>query len=169
MQRVFQWLGAAGISLVEFAACLLMIALLASVTLGVVFRTAGQPLVWSDEMAQYLLVWTGFAGWIIAGRRGSHIRITVFIDRLPRAARFALEGAIQLAMIGFALALLWYSPAIIRRNLDIEWVSLPLSAAILYIPVPIAAFALLLEALGALAALARGRLPRGAESGGQAL
>ncbi|HRE20957.1 MAG TPA: TRAP transporter small permease [Rhabdaerophilum sp.] len=169
MPRVLHRLGAAGISLVEIAACLLMIALLASVTLGVVFRTIGQPLVWSDEMAQYLLVWTGFAGWIIAGRRGSHIRITVFIDRLPRGARLALEGVIQLAMIVLALALLWYSPAIIRRNLDIEWVSLPLSAAILYFPVPVAAFALVLESLGDLVALAKGRLPRGAETGGQVL
>lgn len=169
MPRVLQRLGAAGISLVEFAACLLMIALLASVTLGVVFRIIGQPLVWSDEMAQYLLVWTGFAGWIIAGRRGSHIRITVFIDRLPRGARLALEAVIQLAMIVFALALLWYSPSIIRRNLDIEWVSLPLSAAILYFPVPIAAFALMLESLSDLVALTKGRLSRGAETGGQVL
>lgn len=169
MPRVLQRLGAAGISLVEFSACLLMIALLASVTLGVVFRIIGQPLVWSDEMAQYLLVWTGFAGWIIAGRRGSHIRITVFIDRLPRGARLALEAVIQLAMIVFALALLWYSPSIIRRNLDIEWVSLPLSAAILYFPVPIAAFALMLESLSDLVALKKGRLSRGAETGGQVL
>ena len=169
MQRVLQRLGAAGMSFVDFAACLLMIALLASVTLGVVFRTIGQPLAWTDEMAQYLLVWTGFAGWIIAGRRGSHIRITVFIERLPRGARLALEAMIQIAMIVFALALLWYSPAIISRNLDIEWVSLPLSAAILYFPVPVAAFALALEAASDLVTLTKGRLPRGAETGGQAL
>ena len=70
--------------LVDGAACLLMLALLASVSLGVLFRALGSPLVWSDEMAQYLLVWTGFAGWMIASRNGNHIRSNVFIDMLPR-------------------------------------------------------------------------------------
>jgi TRAP-type transport system small permease protein len=155
--------------LVDASACLLMLALLASVALGVVFRAAGNPLAWTDEMAQYLLVWTGFTGWIIAGRKGGHIRITVFIERLPRAARLVAEAVIQLGLIVLAVAMLWYSPSIITRNLDIEWVSLPLSAALLYIPVPIAAFALLAQAGADLAGVVRGRLPLGAETGGQVL
>lgn len=162
-------IGRAGFTLVEGAACLLMLALLASVSAGVLFRTIGQPLVWTDEMAQYLLVWTGFTGWIIAGRRGSHIRITVFVAHLPWPARLAAEALIQLSLIAFALAMLWYSPAIITRNLDIEWVSLPVSAALLYIPVPVAAVALVLQAGSDLANLARGRLPLGAEAGGKLL
>jgi TRAP-type C4-dicarboxylate transport system permease small subunit len=148
-----------GPRLVDGAACLLMLALLSSVTLGVLFRSLGSPLVWSDEMAQYLLVWTGFAGWMIATRNGNHIRINVFIDLLPRAARLGVEVAIQLAMLAFAGALLWYSPSVIQRNLDIEWVSLPVSAALLYIPVPIAAFALAMQAVHDLAEAVRGRLP----------
>lgn len=128
------------------AATLLMLALLASVVAGVFFRAIGQPLAFSDELAQYLLVWTGFIGWIIATRNRRHIRITVILDRLPRGARIAMEIAIQLAVGGFAIALLWYCPNLIMRNLDIEWVSLPISAALLYIPVPFAAFALLVQA-----------------------
>ena len=145
--------------LVDGAACLLMLALLASVSLGVLFRALGSPLVWSDEMAQYLLVWTGFAGWMIATRNGNHIRINVFIDMLPRTLRLGVEVVIQLAMLGFAGALLWHSPAVIQRNLDIEWVSLPISAALLYIPVPIAAFALAWQALHDMLDAMRGKLP----------
>lgn len=145
--------------LVDGAACLLMLALLSSVTLGVLFRALGSPLVWSDEMAQYLLVWTGFAGWMIAARNGNHIRINVFIDMLPRPARLGIEIVIQLAMLAFAGALLWNSPSVIQRNLNIEWVSLPVSAALLYIPVPIAACALALQALHDMADALRGKLP----------
>jgi TRAP-type C4-dicarboxylate transport system permease small subunit len=145
--------------LVDAAACLLLLALLASVSLGVVFRALGSPLVWSDEMAQYLLVWTGFAGWMIAARNGNHIRINVLIDMLPRPARLGVEVVVQLAMLAFAGALLWNSPPVIQRNLNIEWVSLPISAALLYIPVPIAALALAWQALHDMLDAIRGKLP----------
>ncbi len=157
------------IRLVDTAACLLVLSLLGTVTLGVVFRALGNPLVWSDEMAQYLLVWTGFIGWMIAARNGSHIRITVFLDLLARGPRLAAEVVIQLAMLGFALALLWYSPSVIIRNLDIEWVSLPISAALLYIPVPLAALALVVQALVDIAHAFSGRLPVALEPGSHAL
>jgi TRAP-type C4-dicarboxylate transport system permease small subunit len=152
----------------DAAAVVLLLALLASVALGVVSRAVNRPVPWTDEMAQHLLVWTGFVGWIIAARRRSHIRITVFIDRLPGAARLAAEVLIQLAVIVMALALLWHAPTLIRRNLDIEWVSLPISAALLYIPMPFAAIALIGHALGEMreAWLGRARAP---ETGAQPL
>ncbi len=155
--------------LVDGAAVLLMLGLLGCVTLGVIFRGLGNPLVWSDELAQYLLVWCGFAGWMIAARRGSHIRITVFLDMMPRAARLVAEAVIQLAVIAFALALLWYVPSVIQRNLDIEFVSLPISAALLYIPVPIAAFALIIQALVDLVHALNGKLPVALEPGSHVL
>jgi len=154
--------------LTQGAAVLLLLALLACVVLGVVSRAVNRPVPWTDEMAQHLLVWTGFVGWMIAARRRSHIRITVFIDRLPRAARLAMELAIQACVIVLALALLWYSPALIRRNLDIEWVRLPISAALLYIPMPLAALALLVEALTEMRDAMRGRLAE-PETGAQPL
>jgi TRAP-type transport system small permease protein len=133
--------------LVRHAAVMLLLALLASVMTGVVSRQIGRPVAWSDEMAQHLLVWTGFVGWAIAARRRSHIRITVFIDRLPRSIRVALECVIQLAIIGFALALLRWGWPLVPRNWDIAWVSLPLSSALLYLPILFAAAVLILQAL----------------------
>ena len=72
--------------LVEAAAVVLLLAMLAAVFLGVVFRLVGEPLAWSDELAQYLLVWTAFIGWIIASRRRSHIRIGLIIGSAQRLA-----------------------------------------------------------------------------------
>ena len=83
--------------LLRIAAVALLLGLLASVMTGVVSRQIGRPVPWSDEMAQYLLVWTGIIGWMIAARRGNHIRINVFIDLLPRGLRLLVEIAIQLA------------------------------------------------------------------------
>ncbi len=137
--------------LLEIAAVLLVLAMLAAVFAGVVFRFANRPLPWTDEMAQYLLVWTGFTGWIIAGNRGSHIRVRVILDRLQgRAARVA-EIAIQVLVALFGLVLLTRSWGLIARNLDVTWVSLPLSVALVYIPIPIAGFAVVVQALVAIA------------------
>jgi len=137
------------------AAVLLLLALLIAVMTGVVSRQLNAPVSWSDEAAQYLLVWTGFAGWMIGARAGEHIRITVAIDLLPTPARRAAEVLAQLCVIGFALGLLWWGMPLIERNWDVEWVSLPLPAGLLYLPIPFAASLLVGQALIEVAAAIR--------------
>jgi TRAP-type C4-dicarboxylate transport system permease small subunit len=98
-------------------------------------------------MAQHLLVWVGFVGWIIAGRRGSHIRITAILDRVRGPARVGAEVFIQSAVAVLGLVMLIKSPILIQRNLDVEWVSLPLSVALVYLPVPIAGAAVVIQSV----------------------
>lgn len=141
------------------AAFLLLMALLACVVLGVVSRQLGAPIPWTDEAAQYLLVWTGFVGWILAARRRSHIRIDVFIDALPAKPRRAAEVLIQLCVVALTAAMVWYGPVLIERNLDVTWISVPLSAAILYIPVPLAGAAVLIQAFAQIVEAIKGPLP----------
>jgi TRAP-type C4-dicarboxylate transport system permease small subunit len=146
--------------LVGAAAVLLLLAMLAAVFLGVVFRLAGEPLAWSDELAQYLLVWTGFTGWIIASRRRSHIRIGLIVDRLKGLPRQAAEIVIQLLVASLGAILLFKSFGLIQRNVDVEWVSLPLSVALVYIPMPIAGCAVIMQAVAQIVEAARGRVER---------
>lgn len=155
--------------LVRLAAVVLLLALLAAVVTGVVSRLINRPVAWSDELAQYLLVWTGFVGWMIAARRRSHIRINVFIDLLPATVRLAFEVAIQLAVIAFALSLLHWGWPLIGRNWDIEWVSLPLTAALLYLPVPFAAAVLAGQALAEIVQALRGQRQADPAPGAQPL
>jgi len=143
MTRFATWIDGA----LRVSAVALLLALLGSVVIGVVSRQLNQPVTWSDETAQYLLVWTGFVGWMIGARKREHIRINVIIDRLPGAARRVAEVIIQLAVIAFALGLLAYGTPLIERNWDVEWISLPLPAGLLYVPVPFAAALLAGQAL----------------------
>jgi TRAP-type C4-dicarboxylate transport system permease small subunit len=158
---MFKMLARLSDRLLAAVAVLLLLSMLTSVFLGVVFRLANRPLAWSDEMGQYLLVWTAFVGWIIAGNRGSHIRITVIVDRLRGGARAAAEIVIQLFVAVLGLVLLTQSNGLITRNLDVEWVSLPLSVALVYIPIPIAGFAVVLQSALAIVAVLRGETPGG--------
>lgn len=145
------------------AAVILLLAMLAVVFLGVVFRFAGEPLAWSDELAQYLLVWTGFTGWIIASRRRSHIRIGLVVERLRGRARRAAEIATQLLVAALGAILLVKSFGLIGRNVDVEWVSLPLSVSLVYIPMPIAGLAVVLQAAVQIAEAIRGPVGRDVE------
>jgi TRAP-type C4-dicarboxylate transport system permease small subunit len=141
------------------AAVLLLLGLLAAVVIGVAARQLGRPVAWSDELAQNLLVWTGFVGLMIAARRGAHIRIGAVVDRLPRLLRVPLEVLIRLVVLAFAAALLWHGTPLVPRNWDIGWVSLPLPSGLLYLPIPVAALAVAAQALGEivrLVGLARG-------------
>ncbi len=131
----------------EVAAVILLFVMLGVVVLGVAFRAANAPLVWTDELAQYLLVWIGFIGWMIASRRRNHIRITLFIDRLPTVLRCAAEIIIQLAIILFALVLIYQSRGLIARNIDVEAVTLPFPSALMYALLPLLGATLILQAM----------------------
>lgn len=140
--------------LLRATATVLLLSLLAAVVAGVISRQINAPLAWTDELAQYLLVWTGFAGWMIATRRNSHIRITVLTDRLPGMPAKIVELLTQAGIAALGAGLLWYSIALIRRNWDVESVSLPLTAAFLYLPLPLLGVTLIGQAMAdALAAL----------------
>ena len=47
-----------------FLAMLLLVALLATVLLGVVTRALDAPLIWTDEVWRLLMVWLAVFGWI---------------------------------------------------------------------------------------------------------
>lgn len=152
--------------LVQAAAVVLLLALLISVALGVISRQLNQPLSWTDELAQYLLVWTGFAGWMIAARRRGHIRITVFANLLPNAPRLALEIATQAAVALMGAAMIWYSFGLIQRNWDVESISLPFTGAMLYAPLPLLGAVLIFQAIADALAATHGDVDH---SGGQIL
>jgi TRAP-type C4-dicarboxylate transport system permease small subunit len=132
---------------VKTAAFVVLLALLATVVLGVVARVLNDPLVWSDELARYLMVWLALIGWTMASRRRSHIRITLILDRLPAWIRRSVEVVIQAVVALFGLLLVRDGFVLVSRNLDIESVSLPVSSAVVYVPIVLAGAATLLQAL----------------------
>jgi len=106
-----------------------------------------QPLVWTDEAAQYCFVWVSFLGWTMAARRRIHIGINVVVDRLPAAARRALHALWCAAGVGFAVVLLVVGTVIAYRNGDVRMVSIDFTFWPVYLAVPVAAVFLIAYAL----------------------
>jgi TRAP-type C4-dicarboxylate transport system permease small subunit len=112
----------------------LVTALLACVSLGALTRSLGNPLIWTDELSRFLMIWLAVFGWIAASRNRIHVRIRYFHDRLPRKAHAAVEIATQAAMILLGALVAAYSVGLIDRNRDLEATTLPIAMAWMYAP-----------------------------------
>jgi TRAP-type C4-dicarboxylate transport system permease small subunit len=124
----------------EIFAGILIVALLVCVTLGIVTRALGDPLIWTDEVSRFLMLWVAVCGWIIASRRKAHIRIRFFHDLLPPRAWRAAEMVMQAGMIVFGLLAGWYSIHLVAVNHDLEATTVPISMSWLYAPMVFAGF-----------------------------
>jgi TRAP-type C4-dicarboxylate transport system permease small subunit len=114
--------------------CAIVVALLTCVALGVVTRALGAPLIWTDELSRFLMVWLAVFGWVLATRKRIHIRIRFFQDRLPQRAHRAVEIALQAAMLVFGALVTVYGAGLVGKNHDLEATSLPISMAWMYAP-----------------------------------
>ena len=115
-------------------ACALGVALLVDVSLGAITRSLGDPLIWTDELARFLMVWLAVAGWIVASRKRLHVRIRFFQDLLPARGHRGVELGIQLAMALFGALILVYGVGLVTKNVDLEATTLPISMAWMYVP-----------------------------------
>ena len=118
----------------QFVCCALVTMLLGCVSLGAATRGLGEPLIWTDELSRFLMVWLAVFGWIVATRKRIHVRIRFFQDHLPKQAHKATELAIQAAMTLFGGLVMAYSVGLIGKNYELEATSLPISMAWMYAP-----------------------------------
>ena len=121
--------------------------LLLVVMAGVVFRAIDDPLTWTDEASGYLMVWCASFGWMRATRKGAHIRIRFFMDRLPAGLNRLVRSAFELSLLLFGAVIAVKGAHLVRSNLDIEATSLPISSALLYLPLVPAGLVMIIQAV----------------------
>lgn len=117
---------------VEWLAVLALAGLAAVIMGGVVMRELGDPLIWTDEVSRFLMVWLAVLGWMVASRRRAHIRIRYFHDMLPPRWWTGAEVAMQAAVVAFGAGIAWFSVDLVSRNLDMEATTVPVSMAWMY-------------------------------------
>ena len=121
-----------------FACCALVTVLLGCVSLGVVTRALGEPLIWTDELSRILMVWLAAFGWMLASRRRLHVRIRFFQGLLSPPLHRAVEIALQLAVAVFGALICGYGVSLVIRNHDLEATTMPISMAWIYVPIVLA-------------------------------
>lgn len=123
----------------------LMVVLFVEVTLGVIFRTIGQPLVWYDEVASILLAWLTFYGSALASFNRAHIGCPEIVAMCPPRFRRVLGVISQLIVIVFFAMLGWYGMEIMPILATDFMSSLPdVSMAVAQSVIPISAVLILI-------------------------
>jgi TRAP-type C4-dicarboxylate transport system permease small subunit len=95
---------------------------------GVVSRYVfNRPLMWTDELANFLFLWLAMLGAVVALRRGEHMRLTTFVNSLgPQWGR--LLGAVgALVVIVFVLEILLPATQYLEIQKSTELITLSIS------------------------------------------
>jgi TRAP-type C4-dicarboxylate transport system permease small subunit len=136
------------------AAQTLLAALTLLVLAAVFWRYVLQDaLVWTEEAARYIMIWTAFLGAAVAVREGGHIAIDTLLSQLPSRAARRLGTGIGLVSIAFLLITAWLGFSLTSKVLLQRSPTLDLSMAIPYLAIPIGT---LLMAVQICAVLLRG-------------
>jgi TRAP-type C4-dicarboxylate transport system permease small subunit len=121
-----------------------IISLMATVVFAeVIFRYALLlPLFWTEEFARYCLVWSSLLGASIALKKGEHIAVTFFLDKLPNEVRVGASLVARISIVallgviflgGLDLVLLTrnqLSPAM-RVSMSLPYMAIPVGALIM--------------------------------------
>jgi len=93
--------------LLEWVVVVLMAVLFVEVTLGILYRTLGESLVWYDEVASILLAWLTFYGSALAAVKRAHIGCPEVMALMPPRVKLAFRLVAELLTTAFFLLLGW--------------------------------------------------------------
>jgi TRAP-type C4-dicarboxylate transport system permease small subunit len=114
------------VTLIEWWAVCLMVAMTAIVCFGVFFRyVLNSSLVWYDEFASYLLVWLTFYGCVVVDYQRRHIGFDLFVNKMAPGVRRAVDIVGELAVLGFQFVLFYYGWILTEKMGDESAISLP--------------------------------------------
>ena len=103
-------------SVVEWSIVVIGAVMVALVFTNVVFHVTGGDIAWTTELCELLMVWVTFLGGAAAMRRGAHMTITEFIDKLQPAPRRWADAAVQAACLLMLAVLVRYGWALVAAN-----------------------------------------------------
>ena len=113
--RLIDGLGSVAVAL----GALGVIAMTFLMTAGVFYRyVLKQPIVWADEAASYLLVFSVMLAVADVMKRGDNIRVDLFLDMFGNRGRYIIELAGLLTALVFAAALTWLGIEMVRFSAD---------------------------------------------------
>lgn len=109
----------------EVVVVVIMLALLVVVVLGVVYRKAGNSLVWYDEIAEILLAWLTYYGAALAAYKRAHIGFSGIVDAAPTPLRVPMVLFAEACIITFFALLAWMGAVVLEVLAGDTLISLP--------------------------------------------
>ncbi|MCL4766990.1 MAG: TRAP transporter small permease [Hyphomicrobiaceae bacterium] len=125
--------------LVDWAVVIIGAVMVALVFTNVLFRLWGGDIAFTTELCELLMVWVTFLGGAAATRRGLHMTITEFLDKLGPEARRWADAAIQVLTLLLLALLVWYGMGVANASWGNELTVLHLPMALQYLGLPVGA------------------------------
>lgn len=130
----------------EWATGVACFTIVATISLQVFCRyVLNHPLSWPEEVAKLAFVWGSFFGATVGVRRKSHIAIEALVLVLPKRIRHAFGVVVQLGVLTVLTVLCWSGVQMVRMASASIMPAINISAAFLYLPVPVCAALMMLE------------------------
>ena len=118
------------------------------VLLGVVFRyILKAPLPWSEELARYLMVWGASLGASVAYREGTHIAITLFVDKLHGETGKVITWFTQIIIIVFMAIVMVEGFILVSKLSGQTSPAMEIPMAWPYLAIPVGCLLILFEAI----------------------
>ncbi len=148
-----RWLGQA----VDAAIVLIGATMIVLVFTNVVLRMVALDFAWVTELAELLMVWVTFLGGAAAARRGAHMTITEFVDKLDGTKRLWADAAIDGVAITVLVLLIFYGMNLVNAGWGNQLSVLQVPMSFQYLGMPVGCAAMLAFVVWDLMQIARGR------------
>jgi TRAP-type C4-dicarboxylate transport system permease small subunit len=127
-----------------------MITMIIITTMQVIFRFFFEALIWSEEITRFLLVFASLVGAAVAFKRGSHISITFFVNKLPLLLNKIIAISVQTLGILFFVIMAWYGGIMMISEASQSTPALGFSMSWIYLMYPVMGCVILIHLLDGL-------------------
>ena len=129
-----RWLGDG----LDIVITMLAAALLGVMTANVLARSVfNADIAWNTEFGEFALVWATFLGGAAAARRGAHMCITEFIEKMPAGPRRVIEVLLRLVVIALLVLLVRAGINIVGKTMDQQMSVLYWPVGLQYLAMPV--------------------------------
>jgi TRAP-type C4-dicarboxylate transport system permease small subunit len=124
---------------------------------NVLMHLVGKDVAWTTELCEFMMVWVTFLGGASAARRGMHMTITEFLDKLSDPRRRQLDAVIQAFCLLVLALLVKFGMGIAMANWGNELTVLEWPMALQYLSLPVGSTAMMVFVLHDLILIIRGK------------
>ncbi|MDP1991847.1 MAG: TRAP transporter small permease [Syntrophales bacterium] len=138
--NLIRWLGNA----VDWTIVVLGFVMVIMVFFNVIMHVVGKDVALTTELCEFMMVWVSFLGGASAARRGLHMTITEFLDKLSSPMRRFADGIIQVFCLVVLGLLVKFGMGIVMANWGNELTVLEWPMALQYLSLPVGSAAMLI-------------------------
>ncbi len=138
--KPIRWLGNA----VDWSVVVIGAVMVIMVFVNVMMHVFHRDIAWTTEFCEFMMVWATFLGGASVARRGTHMAITEFLDKLSGGSRRRADGIIQVFCMAVLVLLVKYGFGIVMANWGNELTVLEWPMALQYLALPVGSAAMLI-------------------------